>query len=206
MRKFNWAQFLEFSKNFQITTIYTVPSIYLRIAKSPEVTDQFKHVQGASTGAALMDEQLQKAANAKLGVGATFIGQTWGLSETTGAVTSMPKGVEMDDTGSISPILPNMQMRCVDDDDNDVEPGERGELILKGDIVTNGYYNNPQATQESFRDGWFYSGDIAVERNGKFYIVDRKKVRITASLTINAYSPALGNIQVQRPPSCPRRN
>jgi hypothetical protein len=39
-----------------------------------------------------MDEELQRAANAKLGTGTTFIGQTWGLSETTGAVTAMPKG------------------------------------------------------------------------------------------------------------------
>jgi 4-coumarate--CoA ligase len=47
---------------------------------------------------------------------------------------------------------------------------------VRGDIVTRGYYNNPKATNETFRDGWFCTGDIAVERNGKFYIVDRKKV------------------------------
>jgi 4-coumarate--CoA ligase len=110
MRKFEWKSFIEYSKKYKITALYTVPSIFLRIAKSPDVTDHFKYVESASTGAALMDEELQKAANAKLGSGATFIGQTWGLSETTGAVTAMPKG-EMDDTGSISPVLPNMQMR-----------------------------------------------------------------------------------------------
>ncbi|KAF2426569.1 4-coumarate-CoA ligase [Tothia fuscella] len=176
MRKFQWTQFLEFSKKYKITTLYTVPSIYLRIAKSAEVTDHFKNLVGASTGAALMDEELQKSANAKLGGGTSvYIGQTWGLSETTGAVTSMPKGIDPDDTGSISPVLPNVMMRSVDDNDDDVEPGQPGELIVKGPIVTNGYYNNPKATAESFRNGWFYSGDIAIERNGKFYIVDRKK-------------------------------
>lgn len=110
MRKFEWNSFLKFSKDYKVTMMYTVPSIFLRIAKSPDVTDQFKYVEAASTGAALMDEELQRAANAKLGTGTTYIGQTWGLSETTGAVTAMPKG-EMDDTGSISPVLPNMQMR-----------------------------------------------------------------------------------------------
>lgn len=111
MRKFEWKAFLAYSKQYRVTSMYTVPSIFLRIAKSPDVTDHFKYIEAASTGAALMDEDLQKAANAKLGTGGTtFIGQTWGLSETTGAVTAMPKG-EMDDTGSISPILPNMQMR-----------------------------------------------------------------------------------------------
>lgn len=110
MRKFEWKKYLEYTKKFQVTTMYTVPSIFLRIAKSPDVTDQFKSVVYANTGAALMDEELQKAANAKLGEGATFIGQTWGLSETAGAVTAPVPG-EMDDTGSISPILPNLQMR-----------------------------------------------------------------------------------------------
>jgi 4-coumarate--CoA ligase len=71
----------------------------------------------------------------------------------------------------------------VDEDDNDVEPGTPGELIVRGDIVTKGYYNNPKATNESFRNGWFCSGDIAVERNGKFYIVDRKKVRLPPKST-----------------------
>jgi len=112
MRKFEWKSFLEYSKKYRVTTMYTVPSIYLRIAKSPEVTDQFQTVEAASTGAALMDEDLQKAANAKLGNGTVFIGQTWGLSETTGAVTAMPKG-QTDDTGSISPVLPNIQLRSV---------------------------------------------------------------------------------------------
>lgn len=204
LRKFQWDDFLKYSKKYKITALYTVPSIYLRIAKSSEVTDHFQYVEAASTGAALMDEELQKAANAKLGRGGTtFIGQTWGLSETTGkcsyecldvkelmvypgAVTIMPKG-EVDDTGSISPVMPGMQIRCVDGDFLDVEPGKPGELVVQGDIVTNGYYNNPKATKESFRDGWFCTGDIAVERGGKFYIVDRKKVSAAVPLKVNPY-------------------
>lgn len=66
----------------------------------------------------------------------------------------------------------------MDEFDNDVQPGEPGELIVKGDVVTNGYYNNPKATNGSFSDGWFYTGDIAIEKQGRFYIVDRKKARI----------------------------
>lgn len=65
----------------------------------------------------------------------------------------------------------------VDDDYNDVEPGKSGELILRGPMVTQGYYDNPKATEEAFHDGWFLTGDIGVMRNGKFYVVDRKKVQ-----------------------------
>lgn len=110
MRKYEWKAFIKYMKQYQVTAFYTVPSIFLRISKSPEVKDHFKSVLTATTGAAPMDAELQNAANSKLGDGATFIGQTWGLSETTGAVTAMPRG-KSDTTGSISPVLPNMQVR-----------------------------------------------------------------------------------------------
>lgn len=175
MRKYEWHTLLKYVKGLQITAFYTVPSIYLRIAKSPDVTDHFQSVVNATTGAAPMDADLQRSANARLGDGAqTFIGQTWGLSETTGAVTMMPSGYS-DVTGSISPILPSVELRMVDDEYNDVEPGQQGEMLLRSPLVTNGYYNNPQATKEAFHNDWFCTGDIGVMRDGKFYIVDRKK-------------------------------
>ncbi len=110
MRKYEWSLLLKYVKEFEVTAFYTVPSIYLRISKSADVKDHFKSIDAASTGAAPMDEDLQTRANSKLGQGETFIGQTWGLSETTGAVTMMPRG-ETDTTGSISPILPNVEIR-----------------------------------------------------------------------------------------------
>lgn len=110
MPKYDWEKMLKYVKQYEITAFYTVPSIYLRISKSPDVKDHFKSVEAASTGAAPMDGDLQMAANSKLGKGDTYIGQTWGLSETTGAVTMMPRG-QSDVTGSISPILPNVELR-----------------------------------------------------------------------------------------------
>ncbi|KAK8014043.1 hypothetical protein PG990_007339 [Apiospora arundinis] len=179
MRKYNWADLLRHAKAFKITAFYTVPSIYLRMSKAPEVTDQFSWLAGAMTGAAPMDGKLQQSANKKLGAAVPrqqeqMLGQTWGLSETTGAVTAVLAG-ESDDTGSIGSILPTIQLRLVDDDFRDVEPGREGELVLKGPVVTRGYYGNPEATRNAFRDGWFLTGDIGVMRNGKFYVVDRKK-------------------------------
>lgn len=175
MRKYNWQDLLKYAKQYKITVFYTVPSIYLRISKSPEVTDQFSNLAGAATGAAPMDGHLQKTANQKLGEGKEqMLGQTWGLSETTGAVTAVPAG-ESDDTGSIGTILPTVQLRVVDEKFNDVEPGTEGELVLRSPVVTNGYFNNPEATKAAFHDGWFLTGDIGVLRDGKFFVVDRKK-------------------------------
>jgi acyl-CoA synthetase (AMP-forming)/AMP-acid ligase II len=70
----------------------------------------------ASAGAAPIDAALQAAAGKKVGAG--HVNQTWGLSETTGAVTAMSRGGEPDFTGSISPLLPNVELRFVDENDN----------------------------------------------------------------------------------------
>lgn len=79
MKKYNWSDLLKYVKQYKITAFYTVPSIYLRIAKSPDVTDHFQHVVAAATGAAPMDAKLQTSSNKRLGDGQNiFIGQTWG--------------------------------------------------------------------------------------------------------------------------------
>lgn len=173
MPRFSWPDFLTYNKKYRITFFFTVPPIYLLIAKSPDVTDQFSTLEVAISGAAPLGKELQHAASAKLGKDC-FISQTWGLSETTGSATVMPYGMN-DDTGSVSPLMPNMLARLVDDDGNDVEVGKPGEVLVQGPVVCQGYHKNEAANKESFTGDWFHTGDIAEFRNGLFYIVDRKK-------------------------------
>jgi 4-coumarate--CoA ligase len=137
------------------------------------VTDQFGSLVHAMSGAAPMGAELQAIAEKKLGC---QVSQAWGLSESTGYVTAMPWD-EKDETGSVSPLLPNVRMRIVDEGENDVEEGLRGELIIQGPMVTRGYWDNEAATKEAFtKDGaWFKTGDVGICRTGKFYVVDRKK-------------------------------
>jgi 4-coumarate--CoA ligase len=179
MPKFDFPKFLEYNKKFRITTFFTVPPIYLLCAKSPLVTDQFETLVHAISGAAPMGAELQALAEKKLGCN---ISQTWGLSETTGSVTAMPWD-ENDLTGSVSPLLPNTRMRIVDDDEKDVPEGQEGEFIMQAPMVTTGYWDNEVATREAFtQDGkWFKTGDVGVCKNGKFYVVDRKKVTLHAT-------------------------
>lgn len=182
MQRYRWDDLLKYLREYKITAFYTVPSIWLRIAKSKEITDHFQYVQGAATGAAPMDGALQSAASGRLGGAAggdssqsVSVGQTWGLSETTGAVTAVPRG-ETDVSGSIGSVLPGVELRMVDEDFQDVPEGAEGELVVRSPLVTNGYFNNEEATKGTFRDGWFCTGDIAVRRDGRFFVVDRKKV------------------------------
>jgi len=68
------------------------------------------------------------------------------------------------------------EMRVVNDNDECVSIGEVGEIIFRGPHVTAGYWNNPEATRETIRDGWFHTGDLVrMDEEGFTYIVDRKK-------------------------------
>ncbi|EHA57165.1 4-coumaryl-CoA ligase [Pyricularia oryzae 70-15] len=180
MPRFDWPKFLQYNKQYKITIFFTAPPIYLMITKSPDVKDHFASLVRAISGAAPLGKELQHAASRKLGTGQNvFISQTWGLSETCGSATLMPPGID-DDTGSVSALMPNMEARIVDDEDRDVEPGQPGEVLLRGPVVCNGYYKNEAADRESFTkaaDGgrWFRTGDVAHVRDGLIYIIDRKK-------------------------------
>ncbi|KAK1749530.1 putative acyl-coenzyme A synthetase [Echria macrotheca] len=188
MDKFDFANFLRLAKRHAITGFFSVPPIYLLIAKSPAVTDQFDSVVSAISGAAPMGRELQAAVSKKLGKGKAQFGQTWGLSETTGSMTVMVKGMENDETGSVAMLVASGQARIVDDDGRDVQPGEAGEIWVKGPQVFTGYWRNEKATKESFRDGWFCTGDVGLFRDGQFYIVDRKKELI--KYNANQVAPA----------------
>ncbi|OCK76898.1 4-coumarate-CoA ligase-like protein [Lepidopterella palustris CBS 459.81] len=173
MLRFDFPLFLAYNLKYRITFFFTVPPIFLLIAKSPLVTTHFDSLEIAISGAAPLGKDLQAAASKKLGKGNTWVSQLWGLSETTGYAT-ITFDIR-DETGSVSPLIPNMHARIVDENSSDVEPGQPGEIWLRGPIVSKGYHLNSAANAASFVDGWFCTGDIAVFRDGLFYIVDRKK-------------------------------
>ncbi|KAI1425494.1 acetyl-CoA synthetase-like protein [Xylaria sp. FL1777] len=176
MQRFDFPKFCEYAKKYKVTNMFTVPPIFLLIAKSPLVKDHFDTWDDAVSGAAPMGQDLQVEVGRKLGGGATLVRQVWGLSETTGAITTTPTELaHVAPAGSVGPLIPSCYARIVDDNEKDVEPGEPGEIWVKGPVVTKGYWKNEKANKDSFKDGWFCTGDIAVFRDGFFFIVDRKK-------------------------------
>lgn len=105
----------------------------------------------------------------------TQIAEGYGLTETTSAV-SLNKTGESFKPGSIGPVSPGVGMKIVDDNGHDVEDGVEGEIIIKGEMVTPGYWNNEAATQAVLKDGWLYTGDLGHrDQDGFFFITDRKK-------------------------------
>jgi long-chain acyl-CoA synthetase len=101
--------------------------------------------------------------------------------------------------GSIGVPIWGVEMRCVDENMNDVKPGEPGEVIIRGHNIMKGYYKRPDATAEAFKGGWFHSGDVAkMDEDGYFYIVDRTKDMIIRG-GFNVYPRELEEVLVTHP-------
>jgi len=105
----------------------------------------------------------------------TTIYESYGLTEFSPTCVENPFG-RPTRPGSIGLPIPGFTVRIVDDHDNDVPPGEVGELIVSGDAVMKGYLNQPEATAEALRGGWLHTGDLArMDKDGYIYIAGRKK-------------------------------
>ncbi len=100
----------------------------------------------------------------------------YGLSESIGP-GCVHLGVEnIHKVGAIGVPGYGWQCKIVDENGNDVKRGEAGELCVKGDGVMTCYYRNPEATAEVLKDGWLYTGDVAMQdEDGFIFLVDRKK-------------------------------
>ena len=102
----------------------------------------------------------------------------YGLSETS-PVASFNHPDRERKVGSIGTPIEGVEMKVVDEDGKEVEQGEVGEIVIKGPNVMKGYWRKDDATAESIKDGWFYTGDMAkIDEDGYFFIVDRKKEMI----------------------------
>ena len=121
----------------------------------------------------------------------------YGLSESTCRSTFNPPD-ERRRAGSCGLPIGN-EMKVFDGDDNEVPDGALGEIVLRGDNILKGYYRNPEATAEAFRNGWFHTGDIGYrDQDGFFYIVDRKSDMIIRGGE-NIYPREIDEILYQHP-------
>ncbi|WP_058912922.1 long-chain-fatty-acid--CoA ligase FadD [Entomohabitans teleogrylli] len=110
-----------------------------------------------------------------------FLLEGYGLTECAPLVSVNPHDIDHH-TGSIGLPVPSTEVRLVDEDNREVAPGEPGELCVRGPQVMLGYWQRPDATDEIIKDGWLYTGDIAVmDEQGFMRIVDRKKDMILVS-------------------------
>lgn len=159
-------------------TIYPgIPTMYNAINNHPDVIAgkvDVRSIRGCISGSAPLMRETKEKFEALTG---GKLVEGYGLSEAPTATHCNPLYGE-NRTGSIGIPLPDVDSRIVDLEDGKtvLPPGEVGELVLRSPNVMVGYHNMPTETDNTLRDGWLFTGDIArVDKDGYFYIVDRKK-------------------------------
>ncbi len=105
----------------------------------------------------------------------------------------------LDRPGANGWAIMNTEARVVDDRGRDVEAGAIGEVILRGETIMKEYWNQPEATAQTLRGGWLYSGDLArIDADGCITLVDRKKDMIITG-GMNVYSVKVENALASHP-------
>lgn len=123
-----------------------------------------------------------------------IIHQVYGMTETFGPGCYLGGSEAEERAGSTGRAYMLTDVRLVDEDGKDVAPGTPGEVIMRGDHNMIGYWNNPEATAETIRDGWLHSGDIGIaDEDGYITIHDRVKDMIISGAE-NVYPAEIENV------------
>jgi Acyl-CoA synthetases (AMP-forming)/AMP-acid ligases II len=129
-----------------------------------------------------------------------YFSEGYGLSESTSVGVSNPI-LGLKKVGSIGIPIPDNDVKLVDVENGttEVPQGQPGEIIMKGPVIMQGYWNNPEETAGQLKDGWLHTGDIAIrDEDGYIFIVDRKKDMIIAG-GFNIYPRDIDEVLFQHP-------
>lgn len=104
-----------------------------------------------------------------------WILEAYGLTEATALVSTNPPD-ERRKIGSLGLPYEGVEMQIFDDADQERPPGEVGEIVVRGENVMKGYFKDPEATAQTLKGGWLYTGDMGYkDEDGFFFLVSRKK-------------------------------
>ena len=157
------------------TRFFAPPTVWIGLLRHPGFDDaDLSSLTKGYYGASPMPVEVLKELQQRLpGVRLwNFYGQT----EMAPLATSLGPEEQLAFPGSAGRAALNVETRVVDDSDRELPPGEVGEIVHRSPHATLGYYQDEEKTRESFRNGWFHSGDLGyVDGTGHLYVVDRLK-------------------------------
>lgn len=162
-------------ERYRVTSLFMVPAMMLTVAQHDRFeTADLSSVLIIVAGAAPVPEPMLRTYGSR----GIPVSQCWGLTEVATGATFLGTDRALDKLGSCGTAGMLNEVRLIDFEGNVITAaGVRGELCVRGDTVTPGYWNLPQATAEALGpDGWFRTGDVAYQdEEGYFYIADRLK-------------------------------
>jgi long-chain acyl-CoA synthetase len=176
--KFDAEAVFMLMQKYSVTVFGGVPTMYWGLLNYVDADIKFdfkqiaKNLRHAVSGGAALPVQVLEDFKKRFDVD---IVEGYGMSEGSPVVTfnQLAFGTK---PGSIGTKVWGIDVKLVDANDQEVAIGEKGELIYRGPNVMKGYYKKPEETAKTLKNGWLYSGDIAIkDADGFYYIVDRTK-------------------------------
>ena len=154
------------------TQFYGIPEVLRGVAALPDLADHdLTSLRDLNSGTSAMSGEDVEAAVAAFGVEGIRV--HYGSSE-AGPVFTLPAAESRRRPSSVGQPLINVDAEVVDDEGCPVPPGEIGEIVVRSEFVMDGYFDDPEETEQVLRDGWFHTGDLAtVDDDGFVYICGR---------------------------------
>jgi len=195
VQRFDPATALETFHDRHVTVVPGAPPMWIAWSQMIAQPASFANVRLALTGADKMPEEAAQLLQDRFGL---VLREGYGLTEASPVVTSSAQ-VDVR-PGSIGKPIPGVEVRLVDADGDDVEPGDTGEIWVHGPNVFKGYWEDEAATARTITpDGWLRTGDIGmVDDEGYYYIVDRAKDLIIVS-GFNVFPAEVEDVLLEHP-------
>jgi len=189
----------------RVTNMFVAPAMIKRLVTSPEIGRyDLSSIRCINYGGAPIYEEDLKEAVRKMG--RVFV-QLFGQAESPMTITYLRKeehlleGNEKQMKRLTSAGIPrtDVEVKIFDSKDQELPPGEMGEIVVRGEVVMKGYWRNPEATAETMRGGWLHTGDLGImDERGYFYILDRAKDMIISGGE-NIYSREIEDVIIKHP-------
>jgi fatty-acyl-CoA synthase len=181
----------------KVTSLFLVPAQWQVLCADPTSTERCRSLRTIAWGAAPATVSLLQD------MARTFpyaeIISVFGQTEMSPVTTALPSEEAVRKIGSVGKPIPTIVARVVDENMNDVGPGEVGEIVYRGPTLMAGYWHDPEATAAAFEGGWFHSGDLVrADEEGFLYVVDRKKDMIISGGE-NIYCAEVENVLASHP-------
>ncbi|MFC9660642.1 fatty-acid--CoA ligase FadD5 [Nocardia sp. NPDC127606] len=197
LKAFDVTEVLDAWERERATSVFLVPAQWQLVCADPTVAQRDLRLRVISWGAAPASDTVLHAMAETFpnALNVAVFGQT-----EMSPITCVLDGEDaIRKLGSVGKPIPTIATRIVDDEMNDVAPGEIGEIVYRGPTLMREYWNNPRATADAFAGGWFHSGDLVRrDEEGFVYVVDRKKDMIISGGE-NIYCAEVENVLFAHP-------
>ncbi|KAL3839694.1 hypothetical protein ACJIZ3_024285 [Penstemon smallii] len=178
MEKYDLDKMLSAVGKYRVSHLYVVPPVVKALAKQPEVVRKYdvSSLKEIGSAAAPLGKEMMVGC-AKVFPKAAIL-QIYGLTETCAVISMENARVGSHHSGSTGVLVPGFQSKIIDVDNlKALPPFHKGEILVRGPMVMQGYFKNKKATEETIdEEGWLHTGDLGYfDDEGRLYIVDRLK-------------------------------